>query len=100
MSKRKLFRIILFIIFIIIVLSIIISLICSVDINKLKEIEKGNYSYIDNETIQEQLPKIFSVNASNMKWIYKDINSDGKKDLILLDSYGVLKIVGIFVIKG
>lgn len=44
-------------------------------VDKLEEVEKGNYSYINSERTQEVLKKR---DSKDLTWIHSDINSDGE----------------------
>ena len=75
-----------------IVLSVVfIAMILVLSKSKLKEIEKGNYSYIDDEYLRKHLEIISSKMAyardGDFEWVYKDVNGDGVEDLILLEKY-------------
>lgn len=90
-KSRKVYTI-LFTIFIVTILSIVVFLHFE-DVDKLKAIEKGNYSYINNEITQEVLEKR---DSTDFTWIYRDINGDGEEDLIVQDDYAANSILFIF----
>lgn len=99
MGKRNV-RYLIFVVCVIIVC--IITFLCFKKTqNRLKEIEKGNYSCINDNRIQRQLSGFFSSSFYTVKWVYEDINKDGIKDLILEDiTDTVTKIIGIFTIEN
>lgn len=69
--------------------------------DKLKKIEEGDYSYINDNKIQQQISKCFSSSFSNVRWVYEDINKDGIQDLILEEvTSKTAKIIGIFTIEN
>lgn len=99
MGKRNV-RYLIFVVCVIIVC--IITFLCfTKPQNRLKEIEKGNYSCINDNRIQRQLSGYFSSSFYTVKWVYEDINKDGIEDLILEDiTDTVTKIIGIFTIEN
>lgn len=67
----------------------------------LTEIEEGNYSCINDDEIQRQLQRIFSLPDFNVRWTYEDINQDGTEDLILEElTNTAARIIGIFTTEG
>lgn len=103
---KKLGYIVLCMSFIVVIWNIAMSFTHSKNVNKLKEIEEGNYSYIGDEYTQEHLKRIFSEGPGNSnyiyEWVYKDINADGEEDLILQEKYVYAetpRIVDVFSIK-
>lgn len=70
--------------------------------NKLEEMIGGNFSYISDVEIKQQLEHIFSTFPDDVSWIYRDINGDEKKDLILTENAygrGRERILGVFAIE-
>ncbi len=106
---KKITYIVLSIVSIAMVLALFKSFMDLEDVDKLKEIENGNYSYIDNEHVRKHLeillPKGADIRDSDYEWVYKDINGDGKEDLILqekncnMEPPGNTLILDIFTIK-
>lgn len=83
---------------IIIVAIIVIVLFLHVEsVDKLEEVEKGNYSYISNETTQEVLKKR---DSKDLAWIHSDINGDGDEELIVQDDYAANSILFIFSMEN
>lgn len=74
---------------------ILISYLCK-PVNVLKEIEKGNFYYIDNDKIREQLEKTASSASNHVTWIWRDINADNGQELILVEKDDPAKIIGVF----
>ena len=89
--KRKTIYIVLSVVFIAMILILSKSFMDLEDVDKLKEIEKGNYSYIDDEYLRKHLEIISSkmayVRDGDFEWVYRDVNGDGVEDLILLEKY-------------
>lgn len=99
MKKKKIFNTILFIMFVVIVYNMVAFIFSHERVSKLNEIERGEYSCIDDESMQERLSRTLSGNTDHMSWIYKDINDDGKDELILQEFSDTDRIVGIFAEK-
>lgn len=78
-------------------------------VDKLKEIEGGNYTYIEDEYVRKHLEILFpqggNIRDSDYEWVYKDINGDGEEELILqeknlyMEPSGNSLIIDIFLSK-
>lgn len=66
-------------------------------VDKLEEVEKGNYSYINSERTQEVLKKR---DSKDLTWIHSDINSDGEEELIVQDDYAANSILFILSMEN
>ena len=79
--KKKIIYIVLSVVFIAMILVLSKSFMDLEDVDKLKEIEKGNYSYIDDEYLRKHLEIISSKMAyardGDFEWVQKDVNGDG-----------------------
>lgn len=79
-------------------------------VDKLKEIEGGNYTYIEDEYVRKHLEILFpqggNIRDSDYEWVYKDINGDGEEELILqeknlyMEPSGNSLIIDIFTVKN
>ncbi len=84
------------------ILVVLILLVWGNKKDKLEEMMEGNFGHISDEGIKQQLEHIFASFPDDMIWIYRDINGDGKEDLLLREdarSMGKERIVGIFTIE-
>ena len=78
-------------------------------VDKLKKIEGGDYSYIDDEYVRKHLEILFNKGVDtkyiNYMCVNKDINGDGEEDFIFqeknlyMESPGNTSIIDIFTIK-
>lgn len=66
-------------------------------VDKLEEVEKGNYNYVSSERTQEVLEKR---DSKDLTWIYRDINGDGEEELIVQDNYAANSILFILSIEN
>lgn len=98
--KKNFYITILFAITVTMGLGVIVRIFSVTGQEKLKAIENGNYRYIDDKRKREQLSKMFSINADNLSWIYKDLNNDGEEELILQAFSDTDKIVGVFTLES
>ena len=84
---KKITYIVLSVVFVAMILVLSKSFIDLKSVDKLKKIEGGDYSYIDDEYVRKHLeilfPKGVDTKDSNYMWVHKDINGDGEEDLIL-----------------
>lgn len=74
----------------------------------LKAVENGDFSDIEFELVRDSLESMFHGAPNNpflfgpegMAWIYRDLNGDGKEDLILESGNLGGSIVGAFTVDG